>query len=208
MIKTGLLLALACLTPLRAETWEVGIFAGRQTYGSLDDSRPGYSADGAPTGKTVTGVRVGYSVLDLGPALLEVTAGFQPSTSTTTRITTFSSTTGLGVAYRTDSGPLDFKASHTSVGMMFNFKAVVAIGAGVEMRFEKLTLTGSPLGQDANYNRPWLRAGVGMAVPSPALKPFIGLEVALALASENELTQAVKAMAPKAEVGLYAGLRF
>lgn len=85
---------------------------------------------------------------------------------------------------------------------MVDFKTMIAVGAGVEMRFEKQSLPT----QDASYARPWLRANLGLAFPAPAIKPFIGLEVAAALPSASE--NRVKALAPKTQVGVYGGIRF
>ena len=87
---------------------------------------------------------------------------------------------------------------------MFNFKALVSIGAGVEMRFEKLSLPSN----NATYTRPWFRANLGMTFPAPALKPFIGLEVSAPLVSENDFAQTAKSLAPKSQIGVYGGIRF
>jgi hypothetical protein len=85
---------------------------------------------------------------------------------------------------------------------MFNFKTMVAVGVGMEMRRENQTL----LSNNANYTRPWFRANLGIAFPTPIVKPFIGLEMAVTPSSENK--EYVKALAPKAQFGVYAGIRF
>ncbi len=172
-----------------------GLFAGQQSYKSIDAF--GMSAE--PKSKTVLGARVGYSVVDLGPALFQLTGGFQPKTDSTIEIN------------GTNAGD-KFQHQHMSVGAMFNFKAGVAFGAGIEYRFETLNITGSGI-SDTSYNRPWLRANLGYAIPSPVVKPFIGLEVALPLMSKSFSTTAsdednMKAFAPKLQIGLYAGIRF
>jgi len=51
------------------------------------------------------------------------------------------------------------------------------------------------------------------AVSSPLLKPFIGLEVAVPLSSKSfdaaaSDSENLKSLAPKLQVGVYAGLRF
>jgi hypothetical protein len=58
-----------------------------------------------------------------------------------------------------------------------------------------------------------LRANAGYAFPSPVVKPFVGLEVALPLTSKSFDRAAtdeenMKAFAPKLQIGLYAGIRF
>ena len=195
-------LPLFLLAPLSAQTWELGIFSGSQTYNSISNSMPGLTTNGSCAKKTAFAARLGYSVTDLGPAMLQLTAGYQPSVTTTARIIT-QGTSVPGQA-PTDSGPLDYQASHTSVGAMVNFKVVVAVGAGMEMRFEKQSLASS----SASYARPWIRANIGMAFPTPIIKPFIGLELAAALSSTSDGIQPVKSLAPKSQIGAYVGIRF
>jgi len=55
----------------------------------------------------------------------------------------------------------------------------------------------------------------GFAIPSPVVKPFVGLEVAFPLTTKSSgvdssasTADALKAMAPKSQFGLYAGIRF
>lgn len=190
-----LLAALVIGTPLAAQSWELGLFAGQQSYKSID----AFGGSAQPKSKVILGARVGYSVVDLGPALFQLTAGFQPKTDAAIEVN------------GTDVGDA-FQHQHMSVGAMFNFKAGVAFGAGIEYRFEKLNITGSGL-SDTAYNRPWLRANLGYALPSPFVKPFIGLEVALPLMSKSFSATAsdednMKAFAPKLQIGLYGGIRF
>ena len=194
-MKRLILAALVAGLPLAAQSWEVGVFAGQQSYKSID----AFGASVEPKSQTILGARLGYSVVDMGPALFQLTAGFQPKTEAKLELN--------GV----DTGD-KFKHQHLSVGAMFNFKAVVAVGAGIEYRFEKLNITNSGL-SDTSFNRPWLRANLGYAVPSPLVKPFFGLEVAVPLTSKSFDAAAsdednLKAFAPKLQIGLYAGIRF
>ena len=106
-----------------------------------------------------------------------------------------------------------FKEDHWSAGAMFNFKAVVAVGAGLEFRSEKLSGDFGGTSDSTTYNRVWIRLNAGYAIPSPVVKPFFGLEVAFPLAKKDlEMTSSnadfLKAMAPKSQIGLYAGIRF
>ncbi|WP_286355031.1 hypothetical protein [Geothrix oryzae] len=195
-------LPLFLLAPLSAQTWELGVFAGSQSYNSFSNSMPGLTTNGSCAKKTVYAAHLGYSVIDLGPAMLQLTAGYQPSVTTTARIIT-QGTSVPGQA-PTDSGPLDYQASHTSVGVMVNFKAVAAVGVGMEMHFEKQSLASN----NASYARPWIRANIGMAFPTPVIKPFVGLELAAALSSTSDGLQLVKSLAPKSQIGAYAGIRF
>ena len=195
-MKKIVLTALALsFVPLAAQDWELGVFAGQQTYKSAEFM----GVSGGAKSKTVLGARLGYSVVDIGPALFQVTVGFQPKTESEIEVGSIS--TGE-----------KFKSQHMSVGAMFNFKALIAVGAGIEYRMEKLNMTDSGI-SDVSYNRPWLRATAGYAFAMPVVKPFVGIEVALPLMSKSlDLTgsdeDAMKAFAPKLQVGVYGGIRF
>jgi hypothetical protein len=188
-MKKLLLPLILIAAPLSAQSFEAGVFLGQQTY--KDWTAIGIT--GKPESKTIASARLGYSLIDLGPALFQLTAGFQPESKTT-----IVSNVGNG----------ELKQSHWSVGAMFNFKALVAIGAGIEYRSEKLddgTIS-------TTYGRPWARVNAGLAFPTPLVKPFIGLEVAVPLASKsNEIgssEDALKSIAPKMQIGVYGGIRF
>ncbi|WP_243294477.1 hypothetical protein [Geothrix mesophila] len=199
---SAIIWSLFLLTPLSAQTWELGVFAGRQTYNSISTSMPGLTTNESCAKKTALAARLGYSVIDLGPAMLQLTVGYQPSVTTTARVITQG--TSVPGQPPTDSGPLDYQASHASVGMMVNFKALLAVGVGIEMRFEKQSLASN----STSYARPWLRANIGMAFPTPVIKPFVGLELAAALSSTSDGLQPIKSLAPKSQIGIYTGIRF
>lgn len=198
-----LLVALLVMVPLSAQSWEVGLFSVQQSYNSISYTPVGHSVHGSASRKSAEGGRLGCSVLDLGPALLQVTAAVQPSITTPARLTSTGSTTP-GPGNSTDSGPLDYRTSFTSAGVMLQFKAPVIVGAGLEMRFEKLGLPAT----ESSLARPWLRANLGMASSTPRLKLFIALEVAAAITSKDDFSEPAKSLAPKTQVGVYAGIRF
>ncbi|HJV21404.1 MAG TPA: hypothetical protein VJ570_01855, partial [Holophagaceae bacterium] len=108
--------------------------------------------------------------------------------------------------------PNEYSQKHWSVGAMFNFKAMVAFGAGLEYRSESLDITGTGGAFSTTYGRPWARANVGFAFPTPIVKPFVGLEVAAPLSSKSNETgspeDVAKSLAPKMQIGLYGGIRF
>jgi hypothetical protein len=195
-------LAVLAALPLSAQAFELGLFAGQQSYKSFSVTNPLTSngLSGSCDSKTVFVARVGYAVADLGPGLLQLTAGFQPKA--TTPLTVHNAFLGAQTS--------DYTTSHASIGAMFQVKATVAAGIGLEYRFENL----STPGVDSSYDRPWLRANLGMAFPTPSLKPFFGLEAAFPLtsytlnASTARIDDIQKAVAPKGQLGLYAGIRF
>jgi len=206
-MKKAIALALVLGAPLAAQSFEVGLFLGQQQYPSIhSDVAPGTTLQMETDSKTVFAARFGYTVVDLGPALFQLTAGFQPEAKATVK----GSLPGFPTV---EVG--EFKENHWSAGAMFNFKAFVAVGAGLEFRSEKLTGEFSGSSDSTTYNRVWARVNVGFAIPSPVLKPFVGLEAAFPLTTKSSGVDAsasnaeiLKAMAPKSQFGLYAGIRF
>lgn len=202
MKKAAWCLGFLLAAPLAAQSFELGVFAGQQSYKSYSlVADPANSVSVSIDSKTVYGARFGYSVVDFGPALFQLTAGYQPESTATGK-----STIVLGGTPVYSQG--DYKEGHWSVGAMFNFKALVAIGAGVEFRSESLkTDTDS-----TTYNRPWARFNVGYAFPTPLVKPFIGVEADFPLTSKSNETGStadmLKSLAPKAQIGVYGGIRF
>ena len=202
MKKTMLTFALLLGAPLAAQSWEAGVFLGQQQYQSPHGDLYGSTIQYSPENKTIYAVRLGYSVVDFGPALLQLTAGYQPESTTTMKLTVGGAPAAEG----------DLKQSYWSVGGMLNFKAVLALGIGLEYRSEDL----STVTRSTTYGRPWVRANAGYAIPSPIVKPFFGVEVAFPLTSKSSNLDvlntspedALKAVAPKSQFGIYAGIRF
>ncbi len=191
-----ILLPLLIAVPLAAQSYELGLNISRQAYPSNTGSFVLGTGKVEPQDKTVVAGRFGYSFFDLGPALFQVTLAYQPKVDTEIRLNGANTGTSLGDEY-------------WGVGAMFNFKALVAVGAGVEYRSEKIT----GFGNTTTYGRPWARVNVGYAFPTPLVKPFIGLEVAAPLTTKSyndSLTSEdiLKSFAPKLQVGLYGGIRF
>ncbi len=185
-------LAVLLALPLSAQSFEAGVFIGGQSFSKYTTAKT-VEVDGA----TVIGLRGGYSFIDFGPMLLQGTVGYQMETDTKMNVGGY------------ESGE-KFRHSHTSLGAMLNFKAMIAVGAGLEYRMEKLKTS---YGRSTTYGRPWIRAHAGYAIPSPLLKPFIGLEVAAPITSTEvdanpSDENALRALAPKFQVGVYGGIRF
>lgn len=190
--------------PLGAQTFEVGLFAGQQKYPTADFPGRGPAPGSRETldNKTVYAARLGYSVADLGPVSFQLTAGLQPESTSAVHSTATTST-------------WDFKEHHWSAGAMVNLKALVALGAGFEFRSERLS--GNEIGRSSSttYNRVWARLNAGYAIPSLVVKPFFGVEVAFPLktmsgplGSYTTPTDELKMLAPKHQLGVYAGIRF
>jgi hypothetical protein len=194
-----LLLPLLFVTPLVAQNFEVGLNLSRQQYPSITELG---TFKVQPQDKTVVAGRFGYTIVDLGPALFQVTAAYQPKVDTDVKINGATSATPLGQEY-------------WGVGAMFNFKALVAVGAGIEYRSEKLSSPGKLSSPEfsTTYGRPWARVNVGFAFPTPLVKPFIGIEVAAPLAKKDyndslSTEDIYRTLAPKLQIGIYGGIRF
>ena len=100
-----------------------------------------------------------------------------------------------------------------SFGLMVRIRTWVVLAAGLEHRFEALSLA-SPA---AGLRRPWARVNVGLAIPAAALRPFLGVEAALPMAvtpyrsprgAGDAPEEQVKALEPRGQIGLYGGIRF
>ena len=118
-----ILLPLLLVAPLAAQSFEVGLNVSQQQY-------PSHTELGAfrvePQDKTVVAARFGYAIVDLGPALFQVTAAYQPKVDTEVKVNGSS------------AGMEKMGQEYWGLGAMFNFKALVAVGAGVEYRSEKI----------------------------------------------------------------------
>jgi len=190
--------------PLAAQTFEAGLFLGRQQYPSPQvDLGRAWTSTWKPGAKTVYAARLGYTVAGRGPLSLQVTAGYQPSSESTVEST-------LGTP------GLTLKTSHWSLGAMFQARALVAVGAGLEFRSERLSGNVYGASSSTTYNRPWVRLNAGHAIPGPVVQPFFGVEVAFPLTTATSRpnlvttssSEALKSLAPKNQFGLYAGIRF
>ena len=195
-----LALALAVVTlPACAQDFEVGVFLGQNTY----KPQTILGTEFKPETKSVVAARLGFSIVDLGPALFQFTVGYQP------KVKTGFDANGVNTGY-------DYGDQYWSAGLMFNFKSFVAVGAGIEYRGEKLSMEGPGLNQSTTYGRPWARVNVGFSFPTPFVKPFVGVEAATPL-STTSVTDAeylsnpdtaLKSHAPNFQVGVYGGIRF
>jgi len=99
---------------------------------------------------------------------------------------------------------------YVAIGVQADWKLLMNLHAGLDMRSEKLT-TSADSGS-TTLTRPWVKAGVGYALPTPVVSPFVRLEVAVPLTSSDSNSSNPddfrKAMAPSLQVALYGGIRF
>ena len=188
-------IALATLLALPAFGGEAGILASRLVGQAQTAVGGGRYEDVSPTG---TGFRVGWSLLDLKVIDLSINATYQPKAKADLTLN------GAKVG--------TYGVEYAAVGAQFDFKLLVNLNVGAEVRQERLTwdlINGGPA--ESTQSRPWLRGGIGFSIPTPVLSPFVRLEVALPASQKDRTdtpTEVRKALAPKAQFGVYVGTRF
>ena len=218
MKKSVLLAVVLSAMPVFASGGEVGLFAGRQTYrdGSWSIPAMNWTWDYSNADKTVYGVRAGYAFVETDAIRWNATAAFQPEISTDLTV---------GVKYGSTFSTINssYKHGYTAIGSMLTFKAPVSVSLGLDYRFEKATMdaasnvtggSGSSMkGGSSSYGRMWARLSLSHDFNVSAVSPFAGVEGDFALSSSdmNATTSAdgiAKSLAPKSQIGLYAGIRF
>ena len=152
------------------------------------------------------GVRGGYTIANFWVADFSLAATYHPAVKDDF------------VQYLPPNSPQNFgkyKVEYLALGAQLDWKFLVNIHAGVDIRREKATaeLTGG-WSQGTTFTRPWASVGVGFSFPAPVVQPFVRLEAAYALrqndlpSSGSNFEDILRAMAPKYQIGLYAGVRF
>jgi len=197
---TRVALVSAALSVVPATAAEVGILLDKQ-FGKAQVVTAGIAGKYDAVSPTGFGIRAGFSVLDLKVAELGLTATYHPKAE------------GDLMVGSTNYGKLGNE--YIAIGAQVDWKFLVNLHAGVDMRSEKMTWTHVSGAKDSTtVTRPWVKAGIGFSVPTPVVSPFFRLEVAMA-ASKNDskvdnppTENTRKALAPEYQVGLYGGIRF
>jgi hypothetical protein len=200
-----LILALALAMPAFAGG-EIGLLLDRQlgkaqTVAAGQQIHSGNYDSVSPSGM---GFRVGASFLDIGIMALGVNATYHPKSEEDLKFN------GAKVG--------KFGAEYLAVGAGLDWKLLVNLHAGVEIRRERFTgdLIPPPPGTGVlsgtvTTTRPWMKFGIGFSVPLPVVSPFVRLEFAVPT-TKNDKTGTPddlrQALAPQYQVALYGGLRF
>ncbi len=145
----------------------------------------------SPTGY---GIRAGFSVLDLKIAEVGLEATFHAKAEGDVVIAGINTRQKFGIQY-------------LAGGAKVEWKFLVNLYAGLELRSEKLTLAT----ESVTYTRPWVKAGVGMSLPIPFLSPFLRAEFAMPTTKDDRTgssSELIKALAPQYQVALVAGFKF
>ena len=213
MKKILALLVLASALPLAAQSFEAGVlYTWSPTKAQTLTVGPNSEEIKADTFKAA-GVRFGYNFVSIGPMEFQGNATMQ-----------FNNSQDIGIKLNGTTVPSvgikeDYK--YWAVGAAVNWNFLVRLGVGLEYRSESLKLTDpiDGVNPSTTYGRGWIRGTAGFTIPAPIVKPFIGAEVAFPLSTKSlslsDLSGTTpnwdnfnKSMAPKAQYGIYAGVRF
>nr|WP_320133878.1 hypothetical protein [uncultured Holophaga sp.] len=184
-------LALVSAATLSASDHELNLMIDKQLTPNIT-----ISSDKVKVDEPVSvGVRYGHDLIGLGPAQLQLQAAYRRQSTVDSQGGSFGQIKDTGL----------------SLGLQAQWRLGMVIGAGAELRAERLKA--DPTGTSTTLVRPWVTGRVGMSFPTPLVQPVIGLEVAVPLrrASAGDgasLEDQVKALAPNFEIGVYGGLRF
>jgi hypothetical protein len=193
------LFALALLG-LPASAGEVGLFADKlQGKSQVDAAGNRYDAV-SPSG---FGIRAAYTLINLKVAEIGITASYHPESEADLILKS-----PLNVTTRGRMG-----VSYGAIGVQVDWKFLVSIHAGLEMRHERLAWSGLASGNGSStLDRPWARVGFGFSLPVPVLSPIIRLEFSAPLRKQdgNLLSSGDtrEALAPQAQGAIYVGVRF
>lgn len=186
--------ALATLLALPAFCGEAGIFVSKLVGQAQTVASEGRYEEASPT---ATGFRVGWSLVDLKVIELSINATYLPKAKADLKLE------GARIG--------SYGVEYAAVGAQFDFKLLVNLNVGAEVRQERLSWDLGAGQAESTQSRPWLRAGIGFSIPLPVLSPFARLEVAIPASKEDRTgtpTEVRKALAPRAQFGVYVGTRF
>jgi hypothetical protein len=191
----------AAFFSLPVQAHEVGLLIDKQ-FGSSQSVVIGTDVINFEAVKpTGFGIRGAYTLLNLKVAELGVNATYHPSAKDDLKVD------GVKVA--------NFENEYFAIGGQVEWKFLVNLHAGVELRHEKLSVSNSVFGTNdsATQTRAWVTAGLGFSVPMPVISPFVRLEVAYATSNADlpatySGSDFDKILAPKYQIALYGGVRF
>lgn len=141
-------------------------------------------------------LRYGRDLFGLGPAQLQLQAGYHAQTTADIK----------------EGGVKESELKNTgySLGLQAQWRMGVVLGAGAEVRAERLKAAGL---DSTTQVRPWITGRVGFSMPLPVIQPVFGMELAVPVtnksadaSSSNE--DVLKRLSPNFEVTVYGGIRF
>ena len=190
----------ATLSHLPATAGEVGVLADKlQGKSQVDKAGNRYDAV-SPSG---FGIRGAYTLINLKIAEIGLTATYKPESETDLIIKS-----PLNVTTKGRMG-----VSYGAIGAQVDWKFLVSIHAGLEIRHEHLAWSGLASGNGSTtIDRPWARVGLGFSLPVPVLSPIVRVEFSAPLHKQDSNLfssgDVREALAPQAQGAVYIGFRF
>ena len=200
MRRTLVALSLVALPCLAGDTpFEAGVLIDQVQFKKISEA----GAFAQPKDQTGFGLRFGWDVAKVGPTAFQLTTGYR-----------FQSSGNYDGVY----GPLGvkYKNSYWQLGGMVRWHLPVDLGVGLEYRGERLEVDVPSLGNFSDtWGRGWFRANAGWTFEtSSAVKPFLGLDVAIPLSSKSfdpatsTPSDLPRLNGPTSQLALYGGVRF
>lgn len=146
-----------------------------------------------------TGIRVGTTFIDLKVLSVGVNATWHPKSEQDLNLN------GARIG--------KYGAQYIALGAGLDWKLLLNLHAGVEFRRETYSADFPAWGSlgSTSLTRPWAKVGVGFSVPLPLVSPFVRLELAMPTTKTDKTStpdDLRQALAPQAQVAIYAGVRF
>jgi hypothetical protein len=191
---------------LSAQSYEFGLGLSHQAYREPATSKfdPTYKIDS----KTIPQVRIGVSIHDTPFFRLQLVGALQPGSETTVHVSELGN----------PNSDATLRQGYWGIGAAITSKTPIEVGGGVEYRLETLDISPNGLYPTSGmtkttYGRPWARLAVSHAFSTTVGMPFIGVEWAMPLKSQDyggafSNEDILKALAAKSQVGICGGIRF
>lgn len=207
-----LILTIGFSCALFASDKEVILLISKSQMQESKQYYPNYELTLEPTEPIAFNLRYGHEIIALGSTKLQLQLTYHVQSSADIKRNTGSN------YYFVESSDV-LKNEGFSVGAQAQWRYLLQLGLGVELRYEKLEMGYIKTSQV----RPWLIARVGYMVPSPGIHPVFGFEIAIPTANQkdpeilidpvsygrySEPKSVLKSLSPRYELSLYGGIRF
>lgn len=207
-----LILTIVFSCTLFASDQEVILLVSKPHMQESTQYYPNYQLTLEPTEPIAFSLRYGHEITTLGSTKLQLQLTYHVQSSADIKRNTDSN------YYFVDSSDV-LKNEGFSAGVQAQWRYVLQLGLGAELRYEKLEMGYIKTTQV----RPWFTAQVGYLVPSPSIHPVFGFEIAVPIANQkdpeilidpvsygrySEPKSVLKSLSPRYELRLYGGVRF
>lgn len=224
-MKKSILAPLALLAlPAFAQSQHVALVFDQTKHEDTTLNTGGPATNLSTDNTTGFGIRYGFTAAHFGPTALEFEATYRPRGNEK-----YLQANGMEISYANTGGFDEIKMSeeYLAAGVGLSWTQVVDFGFILEVRQESMDFSLSEAGMTYTSRtattRPWLRlhAGYTFQVSAP-VKPFVSLGYDLALSKRQTTNEEIssplvsafegdllsRAVLPKSQIELQAGIRF